>query len=264
MAYDTNPFHAGAFFTVLAAAMLIQVGTNFANDLFDFLHEADTSDRLGPERATQSGWVTPSRMKEATALTFALAAAAGLYLVHRGGLPILIIGLVSILLGLLYTGGPLPLGYLGLGDILVLIFFGPVAVAGTDYAVSLDFHPAVLPAGFACGMLSTAILTVNNLRDIDSDRISGKRTLAVRFGEPFARGEYLLMTAGGILLPVPFILLDPGHRGALLCLLAFPLACRPIRRVMGGLSGPALNGILAATGRILAIFGLLFSIGWIL
>ncbi len=264
MAYGTGRFHLGASMAALAGALLIQIGTNFANDLFDYLHETDTEERLGPERATQSGWVTPSRMKTATVFAFGLAALVGAYLVHRGGIPILTIGVASILLGIFYTAGPLPLGHIGLGDILVLTFFGPVAVGGTYYVVTLGFHPGVLPAGLACGMLSTAVLTVNNLRDIDSDRRSGKRTLAVRFGASFARREYMLMTVGGILTAVPSAVLFPAHPWVLISLLTIVFALRPIRQVRGGLSGPALNAVLASTGRTLSVFSILFSVGWLL
>jgi len=264
LAVGRAPFHVPAFLAALAGALLIQVGTNFANDLFDALKESDRADRLGPARATQRGWVTPAAMKRATALAFGLAFLAGLYLVYRAGLPIAVIGLLSILFGVLYTGGPAPLGYLGLGDLLVLLFFGPVAVGGTCYAIALDVDATVLAIGLAPGMLSTAILTVNNLRDIEADRRSGKRTLAVRFGARFARTEYVLMTAGGILLPALIVLPTGAHRPAALSALALVAAPGPIRTVLSGESGPALNDVLASTGRVLAIFGVLLSGGWML
>jgi len=264
LAYDTEHFHAIAFLAALLGALFIQIGTNFANDLFDYVNAADSGGRLGPPRAVQSGWVTPGQMKRATFIAFALAAAAGVYLVLRGGFPIVVIGLVSILLGVFYTGGPRPLGYLGLGDLFVLIFFGPVAVAGTFYVTTLGIDSTAILAGLSPGMLSTAILTVNNLRDIESDAKSGKRTLAVRYGDRFARNEYLLMMAGGILLPIVVCALDKNHSWALLSLLTLLYAYPSIRKVMGGLSGPALNDILASTGRTLALFGALFSVGWIL
>jgi 1,4-dihydroxy-2-naphthoate octaprenyltransferase len=264
LAVDTGMFHVPAFLAALTAALFIQIGTNFANDLYDCLHRADDEDRLGPERATQSRWVTPGRMKAATAIVFTLAFLLGIYLVSRGGIPIVMIGLLSILLGILYTGGPVPLGYLGLGDLLVLIFFGPVAVGGTYYVVTLDIDATVLLIGLSPGMISTAILAVNNLRDIETDRKSGKRTLAVRFGRSFARFEYLLMMGGGIFLPLTLPIADDAHPWASIALFTIVAAIPPIRTVMSGASGSILNEVLASTGRVLGIFGLLFSIGWLL
>jgi 1,4-dihydroxy-2-naphthoate octaprenyltransferase len=264
LAVGRAPFHAPAFFAALFGALMIQVGTNFANDLFDCLKEADRADRLGPARATQRGWVTPAAMRRATGIAFGLAFLAGLYLVARAGAPIAVIGILSILFGVLYTAGPLPLGYIGLGDPFVLVFFGPVAVGGTCYAVALDIDGTVIALGLAPGMLSTAILTVNNLRDIESDRASGKRTLAVRFGARFARAEYLLMTVGGILLPALLLLPASGHRPAAISAFALVAALPPIRAVLAGATGEALNEVLAATGRVLAVFGALLSIGWLL
>lgn len=264
LALDAGPFHSLSFLAALLGALFIQIGTNLANDLFDFLKAADNEDRLGPLRVTQSGMVTPGQMKVATAITFTMAVLAGIYLVYRGGTPIVVIGLVSILLGLLYTGGPLPLGYIGLGDIFVLIFFGPVAVAGTYYVVTLDLNTTVLLAGIPPGMLSTAILTVNNLRDVETDRKCGKKTLAVRWGRTFARYEYMLLTVGSIVFPLLILLIDNGHPWVILSLLTLIFVLPSIRKVMGGLSGPALNDILESTGRTLAIFGILFSIGWLL
>jgi len=203
-------------------------------------------------------------MRRATGIAFGLAFLAGLYLVARAGAPIAVIGILSILFGVLYTGGPSPLGYLGLGDLFVLLFFGPVAVGGTCYAVALHVDATVIAIGLAPGMLSTAILTANNLRDIDADRRSGKRTLAVRFGARFARAEYGLMTAGGILLPTLLVLTGGNHRPAALSALALPAAIGPIRRVLSGGVGMALNEVLAQTGRVLALFGALLSAGWLL
>lgn len=262
LAYATEEFHTWVFLAALSGALFIQTGTNFANDLFDFLKDADEEGRVGPLRATQSGWVTPAQMKSAMIVTFAISVLIGVCLVIRGGMPIVIIGTASIILGILYTAGSRPLGYLGLGDILVLVFFGPVAVAGTFYVITLDMNSTVLLAGVPPGMLSTAILAVNNLRDLETDRKCGKRTMAVRFGESFARREYATMVAGGILFTLVIYLSDTSHPPALVSLLAMVAALPSLRKVMTGLSGPALNDVLASTGRILALYGLLFSIGW--
>ena len=264
LAYDTGVFHVASFVFALTGSVLLQIGANFANDLFDFLKKTDDSERIGPLRVTQAGLVSSGEMKMATIAVFSLALIVGIYLVFRGGLPIVIIGLSSILFGVLYTGGPYPLGYLGLGDILVLIYYGPVAVCGTYYVITLDFNPALILAGIPPGMLSTAILTVNNLRDIESDKRSGKRTLAVRFGRQFARVEYIFMLAGAALFPVIIYLLKNAHPWSMLAVIILIPCGVTIRKVMTETSGEILNGVLADTGRILAMFAVLFSIGWLL
>ena len=172
----------GPFVAALVAALLIQIGTNFANDVFDFRKGADTAERLGPPRVTQSGMVPPEQVLIATFVTFGLAALVGVYLVLVGGWPILVVGVLSILAGLAYTGGPWPIGYHSLGDLFVFIFFGVVAVVGSAYLQTLSITPLAVWASFPVGLLVTAILVVNNLRDIDTDRQVGKKTLAVRLG----------------------------------------------------------------------------------
>ena len=264
LAYDTGVFHVASFVFALTGSVLLQIGANFANDLFDFLKKTDDSERIGPLRVTQAGLVSSGEMKMATIAVFSLALIVGIYLVCRGGLPIVIIGLSSILFGVLYTGGPYPLGYLGLGDILVLIYYGPVAVCGTYYVITLDFNPALILAGIPPGMLSTAILTVNNLRDIESDKRSDKRTLAVRFGRQFARVEYIFMLAGAALFPVIIYLLKNAHPWSMFSVIILIPGGVAIRKVMTETSGEILNGVLADTGRILAMFAVLFSIGWLL
>lgn len=246
------------------SAVLIQVGTNLANDYFDFKKGADQGERLGPLRVTQAGLVSRRQIKLATIAAFSLALLAGLYLIWRGGWPILIIGLLSILFGILYTGGPYPLGYNGLGDIFVLIFFGLVAVGGTYYVQALEIHSYVLVAGIAPGFFSTAILTVNNLRDIHSDRRAGKRTLAVRFGETFARGEYLLSVGIASLMPVVLVFLTGRHWLSLLASLVLIPALGSVRIIMKEKPGRIFNRVLADTGKWLFIYSVLFSAGWLL
>lgn len=168
------------FITALLTALLIQIGTNFANDVFDFQRGADTHQRLGPARITQSGQETPQRMLAVTGITFSLAALIGLYLVTIGGWPILLIGVLSILAGLAYTSGPFPLVYHGLGDPTCFIFFGPIAVTGSAWLQTQRITPLVMAVSIPVGLLVTAILIVNNVRDIDTDRAAEKRTLAVR------------------------------------------------------------------------------------
>lgn len=259
--------HGGYWLAALAAffgAVMIQIGTNFANDYYDFHKGGDAHDRLGPTRVTHAGLVTLPAMRRAIVSAFGLAFLAGFYLVYRGGWPIVIIGLASILFGILYTGGPYPLGYNGLGDIFVLIFFGPVAVAGTYYVQTLHMTDIVILAGFAPGLFSVAILTVNNLRDIDSDMRTGKKTLPARFGRTFARGEYLFCVLVGSLLPILLVALATDRIYGLMGCFTIFLAVPTIRTVLTDTSGPSLNDALAGTGRILLVYSLLFSVGWLL
>lgn len=265
LAWENGVFHGPSVLCALLGALLIQIGTNFANDYFDFVKGTDTEERVGPMRATQAGLVSPRTMLIATAAIFLLTFVPGAYLIYRGGLPLLAIGLISIACGVLYTGGPFPLGYLGLGDLFVLFFFGPVAVGGTYYVQAGSVDSLVLILGFAPGLFSTAILCVNNLRDADTDVKTGKRTLAVRFGKPFARAEYVAcLFAGGAVLPFYACWTTGGHWPALACLLALIAAAPGIRAVLGGLEGPPLNDVLAKTGKLLVLFTVLFSVGWVI
>lgn len=264
MAFEAGEFHLISFLATLACAVLIQVGTNFANDLLDFQKGADNEARKGPMRVTQARLVTMHQMKIATITVLALAFLVGIYLVWRAGWPILIIGLLSILFAVLYTGGPFPLGYTGLGDIFVLIFFGPVAVGGTYYIFAGHINRAVLLAGCALGMIATAILVVNNLRDMETDRRSGKNTLAVRFGGRFAKAEYLAMICGATLLPIIIYFTEGSHGWAILAALYIFPAIPVIRKVFTDADGHVLNDALAGTARLMAVFGFLFSLGWLL
>ncbi len=263
LAWGDGAFHLLAGCAALVAAVLIQIAANYANDYFDYLKGADTSERLGPVRATQAGLVTPAQMRNATLLVLALAALTGLYLVYRGGWPILLIGLLSMLFAVLYTGGPLPLGYIGIADLFVLVFFGPVAVAGTYYVQALCMPWAPVLIGFAPGLLSVAILTVNNLRDVDQDRKAGKKTLAVRFGVAYVRLQYLACLLVP-LLGLPAFAVAAGHGRAGAAAFALLPAARCIRIVFTQRDGAALNQCLAETGKILLLFSVLFSLGWIL
>ena len=210
MAFGDGIFHAPSALMALLAALCIQIGTNLANDYFDFIKGADTTERTGPLRVTQSGLIDPDHVRWGFISSFSLAVISSAYLVGKGGWPIVLIGTLSILCGILYTAGRYALGYLGLGDIFVFIFFGPIAVLGTYYLQTLQFHLLPLIAGIGPGLISTAILTVNNLRQNPSDRKAGKNTLAVRFSASFVRYEYLLclITAGMI----PAILFSRGRK----------------------------------------------------
>ena len=248
----------------LFGAIMIQIGTNFANDYYDFIKGADTTDRIGPIRLTQAGLISPGSMKRAAFIVFGLAVLAGCYLVWRGGWPIVAIGLTSILFGVLYTGGPFPLGYNGLGELFVLIFFGPVAVGGTYYVQMLTIDTNVIVAGLAPGLISVAILVVNNLRDIENDREVGKRTLAVRFGRKFARLEYSCCLLVASSVPLWLYMRTGLHLYSLLAILTLPAAIPIFRTVWTSVDGEQLNNTLAATGRLLMLYTILFAIGWVL
>lgn len=262
LAYDAGFLHGPSTISALAGAILIQIGTNYANDYFDFIKGADTSGRVGPARATASGDVTPDAMRRAMSAVFALALVPGAYIIYRGGWPFAVIGLAGIASGILYTGGPYPLGYVGLGDLFVFVFFGPVAVGGTYYLQGLTLDAVAIAAGCAPGLLSVAILTVNNLRDREQDAAAGKRTLAVRFGATFARVEYTACLIVSLLvIPVGLVMYTSAHYWALASLVALLMAWPLLRTVWTG-DGAPLNLALADTGRVLFIFGILFSIGW--
>ncbi len=262
MAYSDGSLQLTTAFIILIAALLIQIGTNFANDYFDCIHGADSGERIGPLRVTQAGLIKPDVMKLAFITVFSLFFLIGLYLARLGGWPIMAVGTISILLGILYTGGPYPFGYYGLGDIIVLIFFGPVAVGGTYYLQTFNLNFSVILAGLAPGLFSTAILTVNNLRDIHTDGQAGKRTLAVRFGASFARGEYLFAIVLACLVPAFLLLVDRSHPYSLAAVLVFLFTFPSIRAVFSEKIGPHLNQALAHTGKALFLYSVVFSIGW--
>lgn len=263
MAYAANAFHWLTALAALFGSVMIQIGTNFTNDYFDFKKGTDTHERIGPVRVTQAGLVKPETMKRAIAIAFGLAFLAGIYLVWRGGWPVVAIGMLSILFGILYTAGPIPLGYNGLGDIFVFIFFGLIAVGGTYYVQALTITPEVIVAGAAPGFWSVAILTVNNLRDVENDRKGGKRTLAARFGRSFARTEYITCVVGACLVPVLLIMMSENHVAVLAASATLLAAIPTVKTVLTVTDGPVLNSALAATGRLLLLYAVLFTIGWI-
>jgi 1,4-dihydroxy-2-naphthoate octaprenyltransferase len=251
----------GAFFAALVGSIFIQIGTNLANDYSDAKRGADTADRLGPVRVTSTGLVTPRRVMTATWIAFAVAIACGIYLATVAGVVILLIGAVSIVAGVLYTGGPRPYGYAGLGEVFVFLFFGLVAVNGSYY-VQLE-HLDALPLGLsiAVGFLATAILVVNNVRDLETDRRAGKMTLAVRMGRANAVNLFRLLVLGAfVVLPISLVAGDASML-PLIGLLALPLAIGPMRTLSNRSDGPALNGALAATGALLGVFSLLVTAG---
>ncbi len=264
LAADLGAFHAPSALACLFGALLIQIGTNFANDYSDGVKGTDAN-RLGPPRAVASGLIHPQVMKGAIILTFMIVWIPGLYSVYRGGWPFLAIGIASIVSGLAYTGGPYPLGYNGLGDIFVLVFFGPVAVVGTFYLQAYTLTDTAFIASMAPGLFSVGILTVNNLRDMDGDRDAGKRTLAVRFGKTFAKLEYIACILGAcFVVPAALVLRTGGHYWSLLAMAAFLPAIPAIIVVLAYTDPRMLNTTLAKTGGVLLIYSLLFSIGWTL
>jgi len=264
MAFGDGLFHGPSALMALSAALCIQIGTNLANDYFDFKKGADTADRQGPTRVTQAGLIKPQTVLVAAIIFFILAALSSVYLIHRAGTCILIIASASIASGILYTAGPKPLGYLGLGDVFVLVFFGPVAVAGTYFTQGLEINWSVIVAGFGPGFLSMAILAVNNLRDIDTDRRAGKLTLAVRFGKSFAMSEYLFCIIAAALIPFAVILVTNDHQGIAIASMIGFIAIPCVKAAFTQSDGVILNKVLADTGRLLLIYCALFSIGWVL
>ena len=245
----------------LLTAMCLQIGTNFANDYHDFQRGADTHERVGPRRVTQSGLVAPRTVRAAALATFAVAFVIGIYLAAIGGWPILITGLASIAAGWAYTGGPWPFGYHGLGDVFVFVFFGLVATAGTTYVQVHAVPPAAWIAAVPVGALATAILVVNNLRDIATDARAGKRTLAVRLGPSRTRAQYVLLLA--VAFAAPFALLPLSRPWVLLPLAALPLAMPPLRLVLRG-QGAELNAALGGTARLQLAYGALLALGLVL
>ncbi len=243
-----------------AGAILIQIGTNLTNDYYDFIRGADTADRVGPKRVTQSGLIAPPAVLRAAVITFAMATFVGLDLAREGGWPIVVVGVLSILSGYAYTGGPYPLGYHGLGDLFVFVFFGPVAVAGTWYVQAHTLGPVPILAGLPVGALATALLVVNNLRDVETDTRAGKRTLVVRAGVTAGRAEYVALAAVALATPVLLWAMGSARAPVLIALLSVPIAVAPMRTVLTR-SGAALNPALGATARFLGVFGLLLCVG---
>ena len=259
-AYQYEKFHFLSVGSAFLAAIFIQIGTNFANDYFDYINGADTDNRLGPLRVTSAGLVSPTSMRNAMIIAFIIALLCSSYIIWRGGMVIIIIAIVSILFGVLYTGGPYPLGYYGFGDIFVFLFFGPVAVAGTYYVQTLEWSVATMFLGIAPGLFSMAILAVNNLRDVDEDSQTGKRTLAVRWGPTFVRIEYVFCLFLGSTIPflvdVFFHRSSPNHWVFLTLIPCFKLINLILVK-----KGGALNLILSYTARVYILFFVLWILG---
>lgn len=263
VAISEDVFRLGPALAALLGALLIQVGTNLANDVFDFKKGADAVGRLGPLRVTQAGLLTPGQVMVGMSLTFGLAALLGVYLIAVSGWPILVVGLLSIAAGIAYTGGPFPLGYHGLGDLFVFLFFGLAAVCGTYYVQAQTLSAGALWAAIPMGALTTNILVVNNLRDIRTDRAVGKKTLAVRLGVQWTRIEYLLLLGLAYLAPILMWVLGVTTPWALAAWLSLPWVPSPLRLVLRE-EGRTLNRGLAETARHELMYGLCFSVGLII
>ena len=250
------------FVAALVGSVFIQIGTNLANDYSDARRGADTEDRLGPVRVTAGGLLPPRRVLVGTYVAFGIAVAAGVYLAAVAGWELLVVGAFSIAAGVLYTGGPRPYGYAGLGELFVFLFFGVVAVNGSYFVQVEELSRAALMLSIPVGLLASAILVVNNIRDIDTDRRAGKRTLAVKLGRERTRKLFVGMIVLAFLLPLALV--ADGYEWVALSLLAAPLAIPLIRTVQTRNDGPALNSALAASGRLLAVHSLLLSAGVLL
>lgn len=260
VSYEQGATAWGLSAIILVTAMLIQIGTNFANDVIDFERGADTEHRLGPRRMVQQGHIQPGSMKRATAVVLTLALLLGCYLVTLGGMPILIIGATALVLAVAYTAGPFSLAYTGVADLFVLLYFGPIATGGTAYLISGELNHRALLYGISAGMLSTAILAVNNARDIESDKAVGKKTLAVRFGYNFVRWEYSLLLILSAILPVFDYLFFKKEAGVLLpCLILVPIL--GLLRSFHRAEGKEYNAVLESTAKLVLAFALLFFVG---
>jgi len=264
MAWEDGGFHLGAMLVCTLCAVLITIGTNFCNDYSDFIRGADTSDRKGPTRVTQAGLIQPRHLKTATLVIFIVAAQLGGYLIYRGGFPILIIGVLSILSGILYTAGPWPYGYKGLGDIFVLIFFGPVAVGGAYYVQTLSLPPLVIIAGLATGLLATAILVVNNIRDREEDQMANKKTLVVRYGRTFGVFLWIGCITVAACLPLVMIYIKGGHFWAGFSAVILLPAIGMLNQLVKKQDASNLNPLLGQTALLLLFHSTVFSVGWIL
>jgi 1,4-dihydroxy-2-naphthoate polyprenyltransferase len=249
------------FACALIGSIFIQIGTNLANDYSDARRGADTEDRLGPVRVTAGGLMPPRNVLIGTYVAFGVAVAAGAYLIAVAGWQLLLVGAASIAAGVLYTGGPRPYGYEGLGELFVFLFFGVVAVVGSYFVQVEKLEWEAFALSLPVGLLASAILVVNNVRDVDTDRRAGKRTLAVKLGRGGARNLFDAMLAVAFVAPVAIAASGALTAWILLPLLSIPLAIPLRRAVRARTDGPSLNGALAGTGRLLALYSLLLSVG---
>lgn len=253
---DVVAWRAGA---ALVVAVAVQVATNYVNDYADGVRGADAH-RVGPVRLVASGLAAPAEVKRAALAAFGVAAVAGLALAAVAGWELVAVGAACFAAGWLYTGGPRPYGYAGLGEVFVFVFFGLVATVGSAYVHTGRVTGLAVAAAVPVGLLATALLVVNNLRDVPTDAAAGKRTLAVRMGQPGTRGLYTAIVAGAF-VAVPLVAGLSGRPLAAVSLAAVLPARRPVERVLSGATGPALVPVLVATGQVQLVFGVLFALG---
>ncbi len=259
-AWRVAAFRWDAALAALLGAFLIQIATNFANDLYDFEKGADNEERLGPLRAAQAGLLAVGQLRRGIIMTFALALGVGIYLTWVAGPAVVVIGLASIAAGLAYTGGPFPLAYNGLGDVFVMAFFGFVAVCGTAFVQALYVPKIAWAASIPIGALATAILAVNNVRDFEGDARAGKGTIVVRFGRQAGVREYAFLLLLAYVVPVVIFLVGWSSAWACLPWLTMPWGARLLRSVSRD-RGTVLNQTLAGTAKLLSVYGALFALG---
>jgi 1,4-dihydroxy-2-naphthoate octaprenyltransferase len=264
LAISADEFGALPFVAALVVSLFMQIGTNLANDYSDARRGADTEDRLGPVRVTAGGLMPPQRVLTGTYVAFGIAMAAGLYLAAQSSWWLLAVGVASVAAGVLYTGGPRPYGYAGFGELFVFLFFGVVAVVGSFYVQAEELPWEAFALSVPVGLLAAAILVVNNVRDVDTDRRAGKRTLAVKLGRERARVLYGAMLAAAYLCCVAIPAAGGLDWWLLLPLVCVPLALPLWKTVSTRTDGPSLNGALAGTGRLLGVFSILLSAGILL
>ncbi len=264
LAFHDGVFHLLPALVTLVCALLLQIGSNFTNDYYDFVKGADNEDRIGPVRVTQSGLLSPSAVRRGIIVVFMAAFLTGLYLVWFSGPVILIVGVACIFFAVLYTAGPFPIAYVGLGEVFVFVFFGIVAVCGTFFIQTNTWTMTAFFASLPIAAISTAIIVVNNYRDIDTDKRAGKKTLAVRIGRTATRIEYAALVLGAYLAPLVLFFRDKFSYPIFLPLLTLPLAIRLVQTIRHTTDGPSLNRALAQTGQLLFLFGITYGIGMLL
>lgn len=264
LAWNQNSFVPAAALVCLLFAVLVQIGTNFANDYFDFLKGADTAERKGPTRAVAAGLVAPEQMWKATCAVLGTAFLLGLILIYYGGFSLIFVGVASVVCAIAYTGGPYPLGYNGLGDVFVVLFFGLIAVMFSFYVQAGFFAFETVLAGLGCGLMINNILVINNYRDLETDKKAGKRTLVVRLGRPFAWGQYVFSFFFSVLLVPIGVWAVTGVDGFALLFLMSPLGIWLGLRLKNAQSGVEFNQLLARTAQTVVLYGVLFVIGTLL
>ncbi len=264
LAWGCGQFSVIVMILALLAVLGLQIGTNLTNDYYDCIRGTDNEERIGPLRVMQAGLVTEPSMRVAIILSFGLSLLIGAYFSLSLGWEIFFLTFLSVCAGFMYTGGMFPLGYHGLGDIFAFVFFGPMAVAGTYYLQTAEVSRLAILVGFAPGFFSVALITVNNLRDVAGDRSAGKKTLAVRFGPMFARVEYVVSLVLAVAIAIALAVLKDKHFYIVIPIVIPILALPSLRAVWNPqIDGPSLNQTLARTGKLLLLYTILFTLGWL-